>query len=71
MATINGISKITFIGCGAMGEAILKGILQGGLVRKEQVTAAVPTAKRQAYLKETYGIRLPGTTVPRLRMRIW
>ena len=28
MATINGISKITFIGCGAMGEAILKGILE-------------------------------------------
>lgn len=28
MATINGISKITFIGCGAMGEAILKGILR-------------------------------------------
>ena len=60
MATINGISKITFIGCGAMGEAILKGILQGGLVRKEQVTAAVPTAKRQAYLKETYGIPVTG-----------
>ena len=60
MAKIKETDKIVFIGCGAMGEAILKGILQGGLVRKEQVTAAVPTAKRQAYLKETYGIPVTG-----------
>ena len=60
MAKINEGYKIVFIGCGAMGEAILKGMLGGGLVKKEQVTAAVPTAKRQAYLQETYGIAVTG-----------
>ncbi|MDO5596813.1 MAG: pyrroline-5-carboxylate reductase [Acidaminococcus sp.] len=59
MAALNN-TKITFIGCGAMGEAILKGILNGGLVTKEQVTAAVPTARRQAYLKDTYAIAVTG-----------
>ncbi len=59
MAALNN-TKITFIGCGAMGEAILKGILNGGLVTKEQVTAAVPTAGRQAYLKDTYAIAVTG-----------
>lgn len=59
MAALNDM-KITFIGCGAMGEAILKGILNGSLVTKEQVTAAVPTAKRQAYLKDTYDIAVTG-----------
>ena len=60
MAKINEGYKIVFIGCGAMGEAILKGMLGGGLVKKEQVTAAEPTAKRQAYLQETYGIAVTG-----------
>lgn len=60
MAKINEGYKIVFIGCGAMGEAILKGMLGGGLVKKEQVAAAVPTAKRQAYLQETYGIAVTG-----------
>ena len=59
MAALNN-TKITFIGCGAMGEAILKGILNGGLVTKDQVTAAVPTAGRQAYLKDTYAIAVTG-----------
>ncbi|WP_289050838.1 pyrroline-5-carboxylate reductase [uncultured Acidaminococcus sp.] len=59
MAALNN-TKITFIGCGAMGEAILKGILNRGLVTKEQVTAAVPTARRQAYLKDIYAIAVTG-----------
>jgi pyrroline-5-carboxylate reductase len=59
VAALNN-TKITFIGCGAMGEAILKGILNGGLVTKDQVTAAVPTAGRQAYLKDTYAIAVTG-----------
>lgn len=60
MGTINTIAKIAFIGCGAMGEAILKGLLQGGLVKKGQVAAGVPTAARQEYLQNTYGIKAVG-----------
>ena len=48
--------KIAFIGCGAMGEAILKGILKAGLAGPEQITAGVPTQARREYLTKTYGI---------------
>ncbi len=54
------LGKIAFIGCGAMGEAILKGILAAKMVGKADVYAAVPTEVRQQYLKENYGINVYG-----------
>jgi len=69
MGEIN--KDFAFIGCGAMGEAILKGILAGGLVRKEQVVAGVPTAKRQAYLKDTYGIAVTGSNEEAVAKADW
>lgn len=63
MAKIEGIGKIVFIGCGAMGEAILKGILHAALTTKDNITAGVPTSGRQAYLSSTYGIKVTGNNV--------
>jgi pyrroline-5-carboxylate reductase len=56
MGELSKDTKITFIGCGAMGEAILKGILKGGLVTKDQITAGVPSEGRKTYLTENYAI---------------
>ena len=58
MATkINAIGRVAFIGCGAMGEAILKGILNAKLAAKTDLVAAVPTAQRREYLTKQYGIK--------------
>jgi pyrroline-5-carboxylate reductase len=40
-----------------MGEALIKGILQSGLFRKEDIIVAEPEAKRRDYLATTYAIR--------------
>jgi pyrroline-5-carboxylate reductase len=50
--------KIGFIGGGNMAEAIIKGLLTGG-VPSANITVAEPLEKRKAYLTEHYGI---GTT---------
>lgn len=63
--------NITFIGCGAMGGAILKGILAGGLVKKTEVIASVPTAKSQAFLKETYDITVIGNNEEAVKNADW
>lgn len=52
----NGFGKVTFIGGGAMGEAILKGILKADLVAKKQITVSDPTKARRLYLEEQYGV---------------
>jgi pyrroline-5-carboxylate reductase len=48
-------AKIAFIGCGAMGEAILKGMLNSHLVSKEQIAIGVPTQKSRDRLQAAYG----------------
>jgi pyrroline-5-carboxylate reductase len=50
--------RISFIGCGNMGEALLKGILKKGIVRKTQITAADISAKRLNYIKKAYGVNI-------------
>ncbi|MCC3272512.1 pyrroline-5-carboxylate reductase [Arthrobacter zhangbolii] len=47
--------RLTFLGCGSMNEAILGGILAGGLA-PEQVTATVRRAERAAELRSAHGI---------------
>jgi len=51
--------KFACIGGGNMAEAILKGLLSGG-IRKEDVTVAEPVEQRRKYLADTYGIRTSG-----------
>ncbi|MDY4920567.1 MAG: pyrroline-5-carboxylate reductase [Phascolarctobacterium sp.] len=48
--------KIAFVGGGAMAEAIIKGILGGGLVKPEAIFVGNRTQKRCDYLNEKYGI---------------
>jgi pyrroline-5-carboxylate reductase len=49
--------KIAVIGCGAMGEAMVKGVLREGFIDPTQVTASNPRAGRCAELADRYGIR--------------
>lgn len=49
--------KIAFIGGGNMGEAILKGILNAGIVDADQVTVGEYSPERCSYLQETYGVK--------------
>ena len=48
--------KITFIGAGKMGEAIISGVLKHGLTSAERITAAEPHPERRAEIAERYGI---------------
>ncbi|MCB0085206.1 MAG: NAD(P)-binding domain-containing protein, partial [Caldilineaceae bacterium] len=49
-------SRITFIGSGAMGEAMIKGVLAQKLTGPKQITASDPIAARREALEGAYGI---------------
>jgi pyrroline-5-carboxylate reductase len=49
-------ARIAFIGSGAMGEAIIKGLLANGLVRPQQIVAADPVAARREHVTREYGV---------------
>jgi pyrroline-5-carboxylate reductase len=49
--------KITFIGAGKMGEAIISGVLKHGLTSAECITAAEPHPERRTEITERYGIQ--------------
>lgn len=49
-------SCITFIGSGAMGEAMIKGMLAQKLTNPDQITASDPIAARREGLSGAYGI---------------
>jgi pyrroline-5-carboxylate reductase len=48
--------RIAFIGAGAMGEAMVLGLLKQGMADKEHLVAADPSVERGRVLRETYGI---------------
>ncbi len=52
---LNGL-RIAFIGAGAMGEAMVQGLLKQGIADKEHLVAADPSAERARFLNEKYGI---------------
>ncbi len=52
---LNGL-RIAFIGAGAMGEAMVQGLLKQGIADKEHLVAADPSPERGQILRETYGI---------------
>ncbi|MGH9972008.1 MAG: pyrroline-5-carboxylate reductase [Pyrinomonadaceae bacterium] len=54
---LNGV-KLSFIGCGAMGEAIIAGLLKKNLVKPHQVVGSHPRHDRREDLQSKYGIRL-------------
>jgi pyrroline-5-carboxylate reductase len=49
--------QLAFIGCGAMGEAMVKGLLAKDLVSPEQIIASDPMEYRIQELTDRYGIR--------------
>lgn len=48
--------KIAFIGGGAMAEAIIKRLVQGGLAQPQQIAVSEPVATRRDYLQSAYGV---------------
>ncbi len=54
---------ISFIGAGAMGEAIIHGLIAGEMVQPQQILAAEPREERCHELEERYGIRVTADNV--------
>lgn len=53
-------NKVAFIGSGAMGEAMIKGLLARALIRPEQITASDPIEARRQTIARDYGVRTTG-----------
>jgi len=49
---------LAFVGCGMMGEAMIKGLLREGLVDPRQIVASHPRAERCLELENRYGVRV-------------
>lgn len=58
---MNNTKKIGLIGGGQMGEALVRGMIESGLVRAGEIMTAEPDEKRCDYLRETYGIQVTDT----------
>lgn len=50
------MDSLGFVGGGQMAEALIRGILAAGLVAKEKIWVAEPTASRREYLQTQYGV---------------
>jgi len=50
-------SRIAFIGSGAMGEAMIKGLLARELIAANQISASDPVAARREVIAVTYGVQ--------------
>ncbi len=50
--------KIGMIGCGNMAQAILKGILNGGVFSGSNVIAADPIPETREYVSKQFGIKV-------------
>jgi len=51
-------TRLSFIGCGAMAEAIIAGLLKKNLVKTEQVVGSHPRKDRREELQKKYWIRI-------------
>ena len=49
--------NISFIGGGVMAEAIIGGVIEGGIASPEEVRVGEPVADRRDTLEETYGLK--------------
>ncbi|MDH4143055.1 MAG: pyrroline-5-carboxylate reductase [Chloroflexota bacterium] len=56
-------ATIATVGSGVMAEAIIAGLLRGGLVAPSQVVASHPRAERREALSRDYGIGVVGSNV--------
>lgn len=53
-------SRIAFIGSGAMGEAMIKGLLARQLIAADHIIASDPVAARRAAVASAYGVQTSG-----------
>ncbi|MDA0770296.1 MAG: pyrroline-5-carboxylate reductase [Chloroflexi bacterium] len=49
--------KLSFIGGGVMAEAIIGGVIEGGIASPEEVRVGEPVAERRDAMEETYGLK--------------
>jgi pyrroline-5-carboxylate reductase len=57
------IRKIAFVGSGAMGEAMIRGIVAQGLVQPAQVMASDPVVARREQMRAQFGVSTTDTNV--------
>ncbi len=56
--SVRTFSSIAFIGGGQMAEALIKGIVEKGIIPKDAIRCSEPLEARRNYLASTYGIAL-------------
>ena len=59
----SAMENIGIIGAGNMGEALIRGIISGGVVVKKEILVADKRKERRDYTKATYGISLSSDNV--------
>lgn len=64
---IPGAGTLAFIGCGVMGEAMIRGLLERDTLAAQQLVAADPREERLLELRERYGVRVTADNVEALR----
>ncbi len=64
---IAGAGTLAFIGCGVMGEAMIRGLLERDTLAAQQLVAADPREERILELRERYGVRVTADNVEALR----
>jgi pyrroline-5-carboxylate reductase len=52
--------RVAFIGCGAMGEAMVKGLLRDRLIAPGQIVVSHPRVERRQELADVYGVESVG-----------
>ena len=52
------IASIGLVGGGQMGEALVRGVIESGLLPAEKIMVAEPFAERRQYMEATYHIRV-------------
>jgi len=50
------VKTIGFLGAGNMAEALIRGLIHGGVAPADHIVASTPRAERRDELRETYGI---------------
>lgn len=56
MEQTRAAGPIAVIGCGKIGEALVRGMLESGFAPAAQITASAHRAERARYLEQTFGI---------------
>jgi len=61
------VDSLAVVGCGTMGRAIVTGLLEGGVLRPEQVVGTVPSTDEAAHAADALGIRVLTDNVEAVR----